>query len=892
MTQQRTTTRGRLPGIRRVTVEHHAGDVLGIGTGAPRISWTYDEDVPLPDGAEAIIRATRAMPGEKPVVEETRVPAGDNILHAWPFTEAKTHEQVTVTVIPMSEDADETGPGTAAGDAVGTGASVRFEPGILHHWQWRGAMVGPAWPEPWTDGRHAPLVRGDVRIERKPVAARMYVSAYGLFEPWVNGERVGDDVLAPGWVDYDDRLPYLTYDVTPYLRQGDNAFGFRLADGWYRGRYGYAGGVVDYYGDRLGVYAQIDVMYADGSLHQIVSNAYDGTWKARKGPIVRSGLYEGERFDARLDDPHWCDPSAPADDSWTPVTELPLDQLKLTALEQNPIRLVGRHRPVDIRKRDDGTFIVDFGVNCSQRIRLSIPKAEPGTVITIRHAEVLDEHGGLALRPLRREDIQTDEYVSAGPAAQWEPTFTMHGFRYAAISGWPADELSPDDLTACAYTTDMERRGWFSCSDEDLDRLHDNIVRSMRSNFLSFPMDCPQRDERLGWTGDIAMFSPTALRLAAAGDFLSDWLGNLDGEIARYGTVPPFIPFITIPDWRKADAIAIWGDSAVLVPWAVYQEEGDALRLARHYPAARAWMDDVASRLDPDGVWRREPDQVCGQFGDWLDPTAPPDHPEQAMTEKPLVATAFAMHSAELVARMAGILGHDDDAATYASLADRIRAGFAEAFTRADGAMASDTECAYTLAIVFGLRRDDPAWTSQAGERLARLVEQGGHHVGTGFAGTPYLLRALAQSGHRDTAFRVLTCRTCPSWLYQVTMGATTTWERWDSIRPDGSINPGGMTSFNHYWLGVVAEWMHDELGGLKPLEPGWDAFAVDPHPGGGVTEAHVAHEGPHGRIDLRWRLREGRLHVSFNVPTGSKALVNAGGRNDWVGPGRYDITV
>lgn len=813
-----------------------------------------------------------------------------------------------------------------------------------------------------TGMRRPPVIARMLELNAAPTRALLHVSAHGLVEADINGRKASDDVLTPGWTVYGTRLPVWTYDVTDLLRAGRNELVFWLGDGWYRGRIGFGGGEQDCYGSRLGLIAQLEITDANGIEIVIASNADDGLWCAAYGPIVSSGLYEGETFDAQATLPAWPDDADKADGSigdnepfrpvrgdagrdvstssgaddpstdpacaWQPVERLDFDRTTLYPAEDGTaIRCIGERKPVAISRLADGRWLVDFGQNCTQRVVLRIPNVPTGHEIDIQHVEVLNPDGAPATRPLRRA-VQHDRYIASGrecdgvaadagrddhgqsgdaanTATWWEPRFTMHGFRYAVIGGWPdGAELTAADLHTRVYSSAHTRLGWFSCSDERVNRLHENVRWSMLSNFASIPTDCPQRDERFGWTGDIAVFAPTAEYLYDVTGFLDSWLDDVAIETDKWGTVPYYVPY-PYPGWGKPDAVALWGDAAVMVPWAMYMATGDADVLSRHLPLARRWADQEASLLSDDGVWDREPDVWCGQLGDWLDPTAPPDDAARAMTEKPLVATAFAAHSAALVARMLRIVGDDrtagghdatrdaahdvaHDAAYYDRLAAHIRAGFRARFVRDDGRMTSDTQCAYALAIALELLDDaeNGSWLrSVAGERLAELVHERGFVVGTGFAGTPYVLDALCATGHADEAFSLFLSDKCPSWLYQVRMGATTTWERWDSMLPDGNVNPGDMTSFNHYALGSVASWMHDAIGGLRLAAPGWREVLVAPRIDAalahGLTSGSAAHETPFGRVEAAWKQSaDGTVSLDIAVPEGVTAVlgVNADG--------------
>lgn len=857
--------------VTHLRVEHYNGDVLGIGESQPRLSWIYTETPP--EDAQLKVTVTRHVLGGETRTEETYLPTEPSVLVPWQFLPLTSMEEVRASVQLVTPNHEPLGAPSQ---------TLRFETGILDFYDYWADFVGPSWAEPETDHRHLPLVRTEIDLGGKPARARLYMTACGVVEAEINGQRVGDDVLCPGWTVYDRRLECWTYDVTDQLIAGRNAMGFWLGDGWYRGRLGFDGGRANFYGDRIGVLAQLEIEYADGTRASVYSNSWDGTWKATSGPIVCSDLYEGEHYDARLEHPGWSQPGFD-DSDWQPVAEVFYEPQHLECPELPPIRAHESNVPVSITRVDgtdmnDGTatWLIDFGQNCSQRMRVHMRGLNAGDTVTMRHAEVLEPDGTLATRTLRRGQ-QCDVYTSNGTDAWWEPRFTMHGFRYATIEGWRG-ELTADDIDCRVYHTDMERTGWFDSSNPLLNRLHDNALWSMRSNFLSIPTDCPQRDERLGWTGDIDLFAPTATYLYDTQGFLTNWLKDVRNEQKAWGTVPFYVPFVPLRVWAIPQAIAIWGDAAVAVPWALYMDGGDTRVLEKTYPLVTAWIDEVSGYLSDDGVWDREPQYCLGQLGDWLDPSAPPEDPALAMTEKTLVATAYFTRSCAHATAIAHALGRAQDEARFAALTAKVTQGFLDRFTNLDGTMTSDTQCAYALAIAFGLLDDEPVRKVKAGNRLAELVRESGGRVSTGFAGTPFVLPALSMTGHDQEAYGLLMSTECPSWLYQVTMGATTTWERWDSMCPDGTLNPGGMTSFNHYALGSVCEWLHSRIGGLQAIEPGWSKFAVCPQPGGGLNHASTSHLTPYGMASSAWSVDDDVLALDVTVPVGTTAEIRIAG--------------
>jgi Alpha-L-rhamnosidase N-terminal domain./Bacterial alpha-L-rhamnosidase. len=681
----------------------------------------------------------------------------------------------------------------------------------------------------------------------------------------INGSRVGSDELVPGWTVYGERLPYRAYDVTELLTRGAFAMGAWLGDGWYRGHIGFDGGSRDNFGTDIGVMAQLEVDLADGT-RQVV--ATDGTWTAGFGPILLTGLYEGETYDAR-EMPRGWDRTGFAGEGFTAVRSCRRDPATLVAPLAEPVRCTQEIQPVSVEPRGEGRYLLDFGQNASGRLRLHI-NSPRGTTVTVRHAEVL-EGGELGVRPLRGA-AATDTYISSGEGpVEWEPRFTIHGFRYAEITGW-SGPLGPDDAVFRVLHTDAERTGWFECSHPGVTKLHQNVVWSTRSNFVSIPMDCPQRDERLGWTGDLQVFCPTATFLYDLAPLVTDWLRDVWVEQRRTGGgVPVFVPRIPGHFWDDKDSIAVWGDVTVLAPWTLYEQTGDTGVLRDQLASAEAWVDHIQALAGESMVWDRGI-----QLGDWLDPGAPPDDPFQAAADAHLIATAYMAHSTQVLSWMLRVLGKTSEAELRAAQAAQIRTAFRARFVGDGGRMTSDAQAAYALAIAFDLLTQEQ--TDGAGRRLAELVRANGGNIATGFAGTPVVCHALEVTGHVEEAYLLLEQDTCPSWLYPVSMGATTTWERWDSMLPDGTINPGDMTSFNHYALGAVADWLHRSVAGLAPATPGYATLRIAPHPGGSLTWARATHRTPYGLASVEWHLRGTELVVQGVIPVGATAILELPG--------------
>ncbi|HMP42819.1 MAG TPA: family 78 glycoside hydrolase catalytic domain, partial [Roseiflexaceae bacterium] len=582
-------------------------------------------------------------------------------------------------------------------------------------------------------------------------------------------------------------------------------------------------------------------------------------------------------YDARHERPGW-DTANYDDQSWYAVRVIPAGYTQLLPAAGPSVRATETVDPVTIITSPSGRTIVDFGQNLVGRLRINL-QGQAGTTVTLRHAEVL-EHGELGTRPLRHA-AATDQYtLKGGEHETWEPLFTFHGFRYVDIEGWPG-ELRATDLQAIVYHSDMERIGWVECSDPLLNRLHENVVWSMRGNFFDIPTDCPQRDERLGWTGDIQVFAPTACFLYDTAAFLRSWLADLAAEQQSLRVVPLVVP--TVME-RANPPMAAWGDAATLVPWVLYERYGDRGILETQFNSMCAWVDQVAAAAGPRLLWDRGM-----QLGDWLDPSAPPDNPGAARTSPYVVATAYFARSAEVVALAADVLGRTAQAQQYHQLAAAVRAAFCREYVTPNGRILGDSATAYALAISFEVLRD-PEQLRHAGERLVAVLRENGYHISTGFVGTPLICDALSRVGAHAAAFRLLIERGCPSWLYPVTMGATTIWERWDSMLPDGSINPGEMTSFNHYALGAVADWMQRTIAGLAPAAPGYRRIAIAPHIGGGVTHAHARHLTPYGPAEAGWRLAGATLTITAYIPPNTSAIVTLPDATTpfEIGPGSY----
>lgn len=829
-----------MPEVTRLRVEHH-DEAIGIGDPSPRLSWV----TAAPAGwAQAAYELSSGA-------ETTgRVESAEQVLVEWPFAPLSSRERRELRVRVWGED----------GSASAWSAPVAVEAGLFERDLWQASMIAPTLPPQGEGGEPAALLRGEFDLPEGVIAARIRATAQGVMTLRLNGAAVGSDVLHPGWTSYASRLRFRTWDVTEQVRAGTNAIGVHLADGWFRGYLGF-GGKRALYGDSTAALVQLEATLADGS---VLVRGTDATWRSTLGPVTRADLYMGESYDARRDLPGWDAPGFDAS-RWDEVRPVSFDVGTLVHPEGPAVRRTETLRVVEILTTPSGRTILDFGQNLVGRVRVSLPAMDAGATVTLRHAEVL-ENGELGTRPLRAARA-TDEFVSAGPALVREPEFTFHGFRYVEVSGWPG-AIDPAAFEAVVTHSDMRRLGAFASSDPELTRLHENVVWGMRGNFLDVPTDCPQRDERLGWTGDLQVFAPTAATLYDSAGLLTGWLQDLVADQSADGIVPPFVPSIVADDkMPPLDAEAGWGDAATVVPWTLYERYGDAGILRRQWNSMAAWTDRFAQRGGDDLAFEHG-----FSFGDWLDSAAPDDQPWAARLPWQPVAVAYLAQSARIMRDTARVLGEEEAEVKYAALLERAVTRFRTEYLTPSGRAAFPSQTAYALAIRFGLLSEEQR--AHAGELLALQVAADGYRIGSGFLGTPHVCDALADAGQAATAWELLMQRACPSWLYAVTMGATTVWERWNSMLPDGSINPGEMTSFNHYALGAVADFLYRRVAGLAPAAPGYRRIRVAPLPSHHLDWAKAAHETPYGPAEVQWE-RSGRsFALTVTTPPSTTAEV------------------
>jgi len=767
---------------------------------------------------------------------------------------------------------------------------VWFEMGLLSPGDWRADWIGSSIVGGPRTTAPCPFFRKFFNVGSDMVAARLYITALGLYEAYLNGHRVGEDVFAPGWTNYNQRVQYQVYDVHECLREGPNTLGVILGDGWYCGYVAWSGRQI--YGDRPRLLARLEVTYADGTRQSITT---DPTWETVPGPLLESDLIMGEAYDARLEQPIWSLPQTdevPA--TWFPV--LVFDSpagLSLVAQNGPPVRVQGELSPITdpigIRGWPANTWIIDFGQNLVGRVRLKV-SGERGTTITMRFGEVLDDNGNLYTENLRSAR-QTDYYTLKGdPSGEvYESHFTFHGFRYVEITGFPG-EPTGDTLTAIVLHSNNLDALDFECSDPLVNQLQHNIRWGWKGNSVDVPTDCPQRDERLGWTGDAQVFVKTATYQTESAGFFTKWVQDLADSQLESGAIPSVAP--VIPPVRIFDGGAAWSDAFIIVPWTIWQQYGDTRLLGTHYDAMCRYMGYLVDnspgyiRLLPSisELGGLEDDSQVGGYGDWLAQDNSSDR--RGRTPRDLIGTAFLAYDAKLMSQIAEAIGRHDDSIRFKEIFENTRQAFLDRFITSQGLLVSQTQTGYILALHFDLVPNHlrPVLISNL---VRDIVIDHSYHMTTGFVGTPYICQVLTDAGRVDLAVALLLQKTFPSWLYSVLNGATTIWERWDGWTEGKGFQDPGMNSFNHYAYGAVGTWMVENIAGIRtdPEFPGFKHILLQPRVEGEITWVLGEYRSPYGLIGSHWVAKEDKLEWDIAIPPNTTATAHIPAK-----PG-YEIT-
>lgn len=746
-----------------------------------------------------------------------------------------------------------------------TGASSEsdvawFEMGLLNPGDWQAEWISANLVGSPHAAVPVPYFRKEFATQGAIKSARLYVTSLGVFECSINGQLVGDDVLSPGWTDFCKRIRYSVYDVTNHLQSGENALGAMVGDGWAVGHVGM--GARQAYSQKPCLLAQLEITLADGSKQIIVSNS---SWKHQFGPIVESDIMHGESYDARLEMPGW-DKTGFDDSTWLPVAVQPDNGAQRVAANGPTVKRIEELPPIE---KPSTTFhitgpvhVFDLGQNMVGRVRFK-GSAPAGTTVTLRYAEVLNADGSIYTTNLRGARV-TDYYTFKGEGEEvWEPRFTFHGFRYVELRGYTG-QVDINTITGVVLHSDMPATGDFSCSDELINQLQHNIQWGQKGNFLDVPTDCPQRDERLGWTGDAQVFSPTAAFNYQVAPFFRKWLQDLAADQFDDGMVPHVIPHVLRP---REGGCTGWADASTIIPWAMYQSYGDRSMLEAQYPSMQAWVDYMQGRAEH-YVWRARE----WHWGDWLSYNSPASDGQSAVTDKDFLCTAFFAYSTDIMRKTAAVLGKKEDEKMYAELWENIRKAFQKEFLTGSGRLSPNTQTAYAIALYFGLLPEDQR--VQAAERLAADVHRRGDHISTGFLGTPYICFALSQNQQLSTAYSLLLQETYPSWLYPIGRGATTIWERWDGIKPDSSFQDVGMNSFNHYAYGAIGHWMYSVVAGIEIGEAGYKHILIQPQPDKRLGYARASLETMYGPVSSGWKMDGRAFELEVAIPCNTTATI------------------
>lgn len=828
---------------------------LGLDAAAPRLSWMIESEqyAEVQTAYHLLVASTpELLKRDVGDLWDTGKVVSDQSVHVQYKGKALASRQVCYWKVRVW-DKD--------GAASEWSRAARWSMGFLDQKEWSAQWIGRKKPESERGLFPAPYLRKPVSLAKPIRSAFVYASALGLFELHMNGNRVSEDYFAPGWTDYGTRVQYVTYDVTSYLQQGENALGAILGTGWYAGNVGMFG--PNRYGDNPHLLLELHVHYEDGTDQKIVT---DSSWKVSAGAIQYSDWLLGETFDARLEPAGWST-AAFDDSSWEKPVIMELYDGMIHAQAEPPVRVMKELMPVSMRKTERGSYIFDMGQNMVGWVQLKALAEPAGQKIAISCAEMLMDDNNLYKENLRVA-VQDDIYILKGePVEIYEPHFTFHGFRYVEVSGL-TNAPTLQTIIGRALHSNTPQTGKLETSNVLLNKLISNIEWGQRGNFISVPTDCPQRDERLGWTGDAQIFARTASYNMDVARFFNKYVTDMIDAQTPAGGFPDVAPDAGWHAWKlaheklnwKAPDNGGWADAGIIIPWTVYLVYGDKQILERAYPAMTKFADylkDNTNDLIRPGY---------SNYGDWLS--------INEETPKDVMDTAYFAYSTMLMAQIAKVLGNKEDARKYAERFEDIKKAFNHAFVDSDGRIKGDTQTGYVVALRMKLLQ--PEQREQALKHLVANIESKGDHLSTGFLGVGYLLPALTEAGRSDVAYRLLNQDTFPSWLYSVKHGATTIWERWDSWNEEKGLQDAGMNSFNHYSLGSVGEWMYQNIMGLHadPEHPGYKHAIIHPRPGGGLTYAKGEFMSVYGKYEVEWKLERSSLTMHVRVPANTSATI------------------
>lgn len=818
---------------------------IGLGMQQPRFTWQLESDKRnVAQTAYEII----VSEGKGPLWKSGKVNSNQSVQVAYAGAGLQSGKKYTWQVRVWDNN----------GKPSPWSESAFFQMALLDASDWKAKWIKAGFEEDVTN-RPAILFRNKFSVSKKITAAILYITAHGMYEVQLNGKKVGDAYLTPGWTSYNKRLQYQVYNVTDMIANGSNAIGAMVGNGWYRGSLGWDDNK-NIYGTKLGLLAQLNITYSDGTTQTINT---DENWKSSTGAIKSVEIYHGEMYDARDEKNDWS--NAGYDDAaWKGVALPTLALNNLVTTENEPVKKHEIFKAIKLITTPLGEKVLDFGQNL---VGWVIVKAtgKAGDKIILKHAEVLDKGGNFYTENLRGAKATATYILKGGATETFEPHFTFYGFRYLKIDNYPG-EINPDNFTAVALYSDMKPTGTFTSSNAMINQLQHNIQWGQRGNFLDVPTDCPQRDERLGWTGDAQAFSRTATFNFGVNNFFSKWMKDVAADQGADGKVPHVIPNVFGAGSGGATG---WADVATIIPWNIYLAYGDKKILENQYASMKAWVKYMTDSSKND-LWNHG-----FHFGDWLFYRPSDDNDGRAaVTDKYLIAQCFYAHSVQLMINTAKVLNNAADEAMYAALLKKVKDAFLKEYLTPNGRLVSGTQTAYVLALNFDMLPEN--LRAQAAARLAENIKSYDNHLTTGFLGTPYLCDVLTRFGYTDIAFKLLLQEDYPSWLYPVKMGATTIWERWDGQKPDSTFQTPSMNSFNHYAYGAIGDWMYRKMAGLDTYEDGvgYKHIKIQPHIGGGFTNAAVSLKTYYGTVSCSWKIENDKLLMDIEIPANTTATI------------------
>ncbi|MEN8248853.1 MAG: family 78 glycoside hydrolase catalytic domain [Bacteroidota bacterium] len=860
-----SSTIAKNPGVTSLVTEYKTNP-LGIDIEKPRLSWKIKSAeknvVQTAYHIQAALSLSDLKKGKNLVWTTGKVESDQSIHIEYEGEKLKSRQRIYWRIKVW----------TNKGASSWSSGQDFFEMALMNTEDWEAEWISDGVLGDLYEAKEIPMFRKEFALNKTIKSARVYATSLGIYELKINGKRVSDALFAPGWTSYNKRHQYQTYDITDHLKKGANAIGATVADGWYRGHLaGWAHPNRNQYGEKLALLAQIEVNYTDGTKEIITS---DQSWKYNYGPIRWSDIYMGEQYDARMEIPGW-DMINYDEKGWMSVETLDVPKSQLFAQVAPFVRRMLEVKPVSISVTPEGDTLVNMGQNMVGWVKWKL-KGKKDQAVILRHIEVLDKHGNIFTTNLKGAKQEINYTFKEDGEVEFEPNFTFQGFQYFTISG--LDYMpKPEEFTGVVIYSDMELTGEFTCSNPLINKLQQNIQWGQRGNFLDVPTDCPQRQERLGWTGDAQVFAPTAAFNMDVASFFTKWLGDVAADQREDGAVGHIIPYIDVLG-EGGHGSAAWADAVTVVPYTVYQYYGDKRILATNYLAMKAWVEYMRGKAGDNLLYN-----TGFHYGDWLAYTTDNSDYPGATTAKDIIQMAYFARSTELLSKTAGILGKSEEEKEYSELLEKIKVVFNDEYITKNGRVSSNTQTAYVLALGFDLvPKEKELLTAQ---KYVENIRKFGH-ITTGFVGTPLVCHVLTKYGYNDDAFNLLTRKEYPSWLYPVTKGATTIWERWDGIMPNGDINMKSafttdddediMNSFNHYAYGAIGDWMYKVVAGIDFTDDGvgFKKMIIKPTIGGSLTNASASQETMYGTVRSSWRLEGERVILDVEIPSNTSATV------------------